>query len=489
MTSILDKELLAEISNGKESDTIEFKEAQGKDGKGQIPKSVYETVCSFSNHYGGNIYLGIGDDGKILGLDPSRIESMKKEFVTSIQSNNKITPPLYLNINEFKIHDKFIFNVFVPNSSQIHRLNGNFIYDRNEDADINVTNITNSVQQIYTRKQSEYTENKVFPYIEITDFRSDLIDRIRNVAIDSNGDMLFKGKSDIDVLKGLSMYKKDFLTNTEGYTMAAVLVFGKDYLIKSVLSYFYIDVLVRFRNTERYDDRLRISTNLIDSYDLIMKFFAKYISEPFYLEGDTRVDLREKLLREVVVNLLVHREYSNPFMSRIEIWRNKITFINANKPVHPGMVKEGDIFPFAKNPSIANVFHILGLIDEIGSGMGKIFKYSPILFGAIPIIENEDEFRVKLPISSKGISNLSILSETKADESTQSVELTSNQRLALKKLVNPMRSRELASFFEMISYDSFRKSVLVPLLEKGLIERTIPNKPKSPKQKYRRVIK
>lgn len=108
MSNEINKDLLEEIKNGIESDRIEFKEAQGKDGMGSIPKSVYETVCSFSNSYGGNIYLGVGDNGEILGIEKKRLNQMKKDFVTSIQSSNKINPPLYLSVNELKIQNKYI---------------------------------------------------------------------------------------------------------------------------------------------------------------------------------------------------------------------------------------------------------------------------------------------------------------------------------------------------------------------------------------------
>lgn len=488
MSNEINKDLLEEIKNGIESDRIEFKEAQGKDGMGSIPKSVYETVCSFSNSYGGNIYLGVGDNGEILGIEKKRLNQMKKDFVTSIQSSNKINPPLYLSVNELKIQNKYILHIYVPDSSQVHRLNQRVIFDRNEDADIGVTNNTNLVQKIYNRKQSDYTENKIYPFIETSDFNSDLIDKVReNLVNNTTRENILEHKSDFEVLKSLSMYKKDYTTGKSGFTAASVLLFGSDELIKSIFPYFYIDVLVRMKNVERYDDRLRIQTNLIDSYSKVMEFFSKYISEPFYLEDDIRINLREILLREVLVNLLVHREYSNPFVSTIEIRNNEIILYNANKPVHPGMIISGDILPFSKNPNIARVFHVLGLVDEIGSGLKKVFKYAPILFGSIPIIENKEFFKVIMPITSKGLSNLSISKEYNGSTNNiDEFDLNSEETEILKVLTRPMSARELVKFSRRPSTDSFRRNVLLPLLNKNLIERTIPNKPSSPKQKYRR---
>jgi len=335
-----------EIKNVTENNRIEFKAAQGRDGLGGIPKDVYETVCSFSNRYGGNIYFGIQDDGVVLGVSPERVSDMMKDFVTTIQSGQKINPPLYLDVDTYTINQKIVLHVFVPNSSQVHRMNGRVIFDRNNDSDIDITDNTNLVQQMYTRKQSEYTENKIYPYVQINDLRHDLIERVRKVSVNGDGDFNLTDKTDLEVLKSLSMYRKDYLTGEEGFTLAGVLTFGNDEVIRGIIPYFAIDVLLRINDIDRYDDRLRISTNLIDSYSEIMAFISKYISNPFYLKRDKRVELRDVLFREIVVNMLVHREYSNPFVSRIEITKGNIVIENANKPVHPGKLKRGEIRPW-----------------------------------------------------------------------------------------------------------------------------------------------
>ena len=206
--------LLQEVRKHKETINIEFKSAQGRDGLGAIPKDVYESVCSFSNRYGGNIYLGIDDNGSVLGVSSDRVEKMTKEFVSTIQSGVKIMPPLYLDIEPYEVDGKIILHILVPNSSQVHRMNGRVIYDRNNDADVDITNNTNLVQQIYTRKQSEYTENKIYPYVQIEDFKHSLIERVRKTSTDINGEHNLMDESDLEILKSLSMYRKDSISPT-----------------------------------------------------------------------------------------------------------------------------------------------------------------------------------------------------------------------------------------------------------------------------------
>ena len=74
---------LHQLIQGGENLHVEFKKSTN-----DITKNVYETVCSFSNRDGGHIFLGVRDDGEILGITEDRIEKMKKEFITSVNNEN-----------------------------------------------------------------------------------------------------------------------------------------------------------------------------------------------------------------------------------------------------------------------------------------------------------------------------------------------------------------------------------------------------------------
>lgn len=464
------KELIDEISMGNESITIEFKEARNK-----LPKNLYDTVCSFSNRQGGNIYLGVSDEGNITGVDPRAVAQMKKDFVTTTQSAQKIEPPLYLDIQEYQIEDKTILHIFVPSSSQVHRLNRTKIYDRNEDADIDITHNTIQVQQMYNRKQADYTERKIFSHVSMDDLRIDLIEQLRKTALAQEDYRAWTTFDYLEILKSLGMYSKDYTTGEEGFTLAAVITFGKDEVISAVLPYFRIDALVKKKDIERYDDRENIRTNLIESYSRLMSFIKKHTSDKFHLEGDQRINIRDILFRELIVNMLVHREYSNAFVSKITVYEDHLTFENANKPIHPGIITEGMIAPYPKNPTIARVFNILGLIDELGSGVNKIFKYTKIMYGSSPIISNQDIFKVQID----GQGDL--------DAVLNLLHLSDSQRALVHYLENgeAYTSKYLMQVVGLKDPVTFRKSVLNPLIELRLVNRTIPGKPTSPNQKYK----
>lgn len=56
--------------------TVEFKECANS-----LNNSVFETVCSFSNRYGGHLLLGVRDSGEILGVNPKCVSDIKKTLL------------------------------------------------------------------------------------------------------------------------------------------------------------------------------------------------------------------------------------------------------------------------------------------------------------------------------------------------------------------------------------------------------------------------
>lgn len=79
-------EKVKQILNGGENVTTEFKECIDK-----VSNSVYETVCSFLNHKGGYIFLGVKDDGEVVGVNPASANQLVKTLINA--SNN---PELFI---------------------------------------------------------------------------------------------------------------------------------------------------------------------------------------------------------------------------------------------------------------------------------------------------------------------------------------------------------------------------------------------------------
>ena len=270
---------------------LEFKEC-----KHGLSKNVYETVCAFLNRSGGELLLGVNDEGIITGIEPDSINRFKSDFVTAMNNPQKISPSYYLSVDAVSLDNKTVLYIHIPESSQVHRANGR-IFDRNEEGDFDITENTDSVYNLYLKKQTTYSENKIYPYVGVNDLRSDVIMRVRKMASIQRNDHPWASMDDFSLLQSAQLYIKDFQTGKEGVSLAGVLLFGKDETILSILPHFKTDAILRRDNVDRYDDRDDIRTNLIDSYDRLIQFGEKHLNDPFYLQGDQRISLRSKILR------------------------------------------------------------------------------------------------------------------------------------------------------------------------------------------------
>lgn len=284
---------IGELLQQGEGLKVEFKESCY-----QLNRNVFETVCAFLNRSGGYLLLGISDDGLIKGIDGNSKQKLLDNLVTGANNPQQLNPPYYLSPEVFNIQGRKIICCYVPESSQVHRSRGK-IYDRNEDGDFDITDHAEQVAQLYLRKQSTYSENKIYPYIALSDFNEALFPRIRQLAKSDRPDHPWLGMNNEELLRSSGLFKKDYQTGVEGFTLAAVLLMGKSNVIQNVLPFYKTDAIFRAENTDRYDDRDVIRTNLIESYDRLMTFTQKHLSDKFYQEGGQRIDLRNHIFAKL----------------------------------------------------------------------------------------------------------------------------------------------------------------------------------------------
>ncbi len=230
----------------------------------------------------------------------------------------------------YNIQNKTIIHIQVPCSSQLHKSVG-IVYDRSNDGDFKV-NEPHQIAEIYNRKRTHYTEGIIYPEIQFSDFNPALFPKLRNLIKSNEANHPWLSLNDEQLLQKAGFWKRDYQTGQEGYTLAAILLLGNDEVIQQVLPHYKIDALVRISNTDRYDDRLYIQTNLIDAYDQLMGFVAKHLPDKFYTEGEQRKSLRTAIFREIVANIIVHREYTNAQPTTFIIYANKVETENANNP-------------------------------------------------------------------------------------------------------------------------------------------------------------
>lgn len=432
-----DLALLRRIIKDGETINAEFKRS-----KDSLSRSVYDSICAFLNRKGGHVFLGVGNDRKAEGINHDSLEEQLNTLTKDLNNPQIINPPFTLVPEPVVIDGKDVIYLYVPESPSAHTCKGVY-YDRNHEGDF-VLRTQHQIANLFLRKEKEsYTENRVFPDLTLDDFDHATLDEVRAAATGHarGGVHPWTGMSDKELLESAGMWRKDNNTGKYGYTLAALVLFGKESVIFNYLPQYETDVLCKIRNTELYDDRDQVRCNLIGAYHRIMSFIEKYLPEMPYIEGTKRISLRDTIFREVVCNLLVHREFSNGYKASLSIFSDRVETRNWNLPHQMGRISPENLSPQPKNRAIANVFTQMGLVEELGSGTRKMFTYCPLMLpGSVPVLDEDDVFTAIIPISIPTVSAQSDLSDNLSDS------LSDNQRKVLQMIIrnNNVTAPEMA---------------------------------------------
>jgi len=157
--------------------------------------------------------------------------------------------------------------------------------------------------------------------------------------------------------------------------------------------------------------------------------------------GDQRVSLREKIFREIIANMLIHREYTNAFPSSFIIYLDRVETKNANRPHVCGQLYPDTFQPFPKNPRLAQLFTQMGRSEELGTGLRNVYKYSKIYSGSDNIIFlEEDIFQATIPLGLKVTGKVAVKVTGKV-----TVKVTENQ----KKILQLIRRNNIITTLEL----------------------------------------
>ncbi|MCR5423774.1 MAG: putative DNA binding domain-containing protein [Bacteroidales bacterium] len=382
------------ISQG-EGVIVEFKEATGG-----TPNSFYESAVSMSNTDGGVILLGVDDDGVVMGLSTDACKHMLKDIVSTLNTPDCVWPSIYVQPFIASHPKGEILVCQIATSSQVHQYKGD-IFVREHDSDIDITDNQLRIGDLYLRKRNFFTESKIYPHLTLDDLDASLFDKARSLIRGYRSDHPWLALDNEELLKSSSLRVKDFQSGEEGLTLAAALIFGKDTTIQAILPAYKVEAMVRVKNQDRWDDRLMppLRTNLIDTYLELKAFINKHLPEKFYMEGDQRVDLRDKIFREVVANCIVHREYTSAYATELLITKEEVRITNPNRPLFHGFINRNDFAPYPKNPNLRKFFTAFGWTEEIGSGVRNTSRYLPLYSdGAMPSFEEKEIFETRIPL-------------------------------------------------------------------------------------------
>lgn len=505
------KELIAQGENQQ----TEFKKCSD-----QISASVYETICSFANREGGYIFIGVDDEGQFIGVNPACADNMVKSIINTLNNPQQFEPTMPLTPELVKVDNKVLICLYIPESEQVHRYKNRF-YDRWGDADNDVSKSTYLVRNMFMRKDRESSENEVYPHVSLKNMDEATFDIMRKHIAIKNSSHPWLSMSNQEILdkyfRGLERE-----TNREGYKLAAILLFGKEETILNYCPWHRTDAIFRnmsykrFLNPRptdpdiRYDDRDMVCVNLIQSYLRLMRFVERNMPDRFRLanNGIDRLDVRMMLMREIIANTLLHREYVSSYSSKFLIFKDRVITENWTKPFQTGKIDITDWRTHTKNPLLTKVFREMNWAEELGSGQKKIRKYAPLYYEDTKIdIQSGEEFIFsvtyrdpkdfefeegnndftqvtdKSPISHRQVTDKSALSCRQVADKLSIDELIMI-RILKYGIPNAKTAGEIITVAGFRDRDTFMKRYIKPLINESLLAMSIPDKPKSRLQKY-----
>ncbi|MBR0328372.1 MAG: putative DNA binding domain-containing protein, partial [Selenomonadaceae bacterium] len=167
--------LFKKLSTVGEGLQVEYKTCSDK-----VSESLYETICSFLNHSGGNILVGVNDYGEIVGINKNKIETIKSNIITTIRNQQLFLPCPYFTPQVIEINEKVVLLLEIPCGQYVYRYKGRY-WDRNGDADIDITDQPELLLSLFERKNPHLFEERIVKNLTINDLDRATFQFCRNI--------------------------------------------------------------------------------------------------------------------------------------------------------------------------------------------------------------------------------------------------------------------------------------------------------------------
>ena len=359
--------------------TIQLKESVSTEFKSIVYDDIKKSVIAFANSGGGTLYVGIADNGDVVGLTDADADMM--------------------NVNNM-LRDGIKPNVTLFVQSQVNQMDGvdiiKITIQRGTDRPYYLVGKGICPEGVYVRHGAASvpaTDTAIRRMIRETD--GDSYEKIRSIeqklTFDSTKSEFTKRK----VQFGNSHMATLGVINTDKiYTNLALLL--SDQCVHTIKVAIFQDTTQQvFKDRQEFEGSLFKQINDAYNYlDLNNKTTATFDK---LLRIDSR-DYPETALREALLNAVVHREYSTSGSILIKIFSNRVEFIS------PGGLVDGieieDImsgYSACRNSKLAAVFYRLQLIEAYGTGILKIFEAYKTSLAQPKIEVTPNVFKMILP--------------------------------------------------------------------------------------------
>ena len=359
----------------RETLTVEFK----SDRKKLSDAEIFEAVVAFANTEGGDLYLGIEDNGEVTGVHKLH------ESVTTVSAfiANNTMPPV--SVRAEIIEDKYpVLKISVPKSYSgiVATVSGKTIHRRLK-ANGEPENVALYPSMFATRLSDlRLLDYSAMPLLQssIKDFDPIEVERLKRLITAYNGEKNLLDLSDEDLYKALGLVREQ--NNTLYPTITGILLVGKIEAIKRhVPTHAAVFQVLEGTEVKNNDDFVLPLLQTIERLNNNLE--ARNPEEEIQM-GLFRMSIPEfdkRAIREALVNAFSHRDYSKMGRVRVTVNDNGLTIAN------PGGFIEGVSInnlltaePHGRNPQLADALKRIGLAERTGRGIDRIFEGS-LLFG------------------------------------------------------------------------------------------------------------
>ena len=359
----------------KESLTIEFKSDLKK-----LPNSdIFEAVVAFANTEGGDLYLGIEDNGKVTGVHKDHENILT---VNAFIANNTVPP---ISVRSEIIDDILpVLRISVPKTySGITATISGKILRRQLKANGEHENVPMYPAMFATRLSDlRLMDYSSMPLLQssLEDFDPIEVERLRQVIASYNGEKNLLDLTDEDLYKALGLVREQ--NNTLFPTVTGILLIGKtDAIRQHIPTHAAVFQVLEGTEVRNNDDFV---LPLLQTIERLNNGIEARNPEQEIEMGIFRVPAPEfdkRAIREALVNAFSHRDYSKMGRVRVTISDDGLTISN------PGGFIEGVSInnlltaePHGRNPMLADALKRIGLAERTGRGIDRIFEGS-LIFG------------------------------------------------------------------------------------------------------------
>lgn len=401
---------------------------------------IKKTVVAFANTSGGKIYIGIDDNGDVIGLQNS--DDIMLKVTNAIRDSIKPDITLFSTCDIEIINGKMVVVITIQKgTASPYYISGKGIRP----------------EGVYIRQGASSvpaTETAILKMIKETS--GDSYEEIRSLNQELTFDYLYKEFNKVNIDIGNSQMRSLGLIGEDGlYCNLGLLL--SDQCIHTIK-------LAVFQGTtkEIFRDRYEFSGSLFKQLRECYSFIDRYNRTRSEFEGLNRIDIRDyptTAIRESLLNSIVHRDYSFSGSTLISIFDDRIEFVTIGGLVR-GISKDDMLLGVSilRNKNLANIFYRLKLIEAFGTGIPKImesYENLPIL----PKIETTDNaFKITLfnklyQIENTNKSILSKLFYTEGEQRVLDIFLTKEtiKRSDIEKLLSisqPMAVKHLKNLLD-----------------------------------------